>query len=158
MGYPLTDSSQDTLIDSMITSARAWLEGRTALSLVSKSYKAYFEAEDAEDGWFELPVSPVLADPAIAVTMNGVSTTFQQRGLKTVRICPDSVISTIAVGTSFTSYLEVVFQAGATNEQANNVLLELVSMAFNNRDSGGNPFVSLPYDIKQRIQALSLNI
>jgi len=158
MGYPLTETSQDSLIESMITSARQWLEGRTALSLVSKSYKAYFEAEDAEDGWYELPVTPVLSSPAITVTMNGVSTTFQQRGLKTIKICPDSVLGTIDVGAPFTNYLEVTFQAGATSEAANNVLLELVSIAFNNRDSGGVAYARLPYDIQERIKALSLNI
>ena len=158
MGYPLTDTSQDTTIESMITTARAWLEGRTALSLVSKSYKAYFEEDENEDGWYELPVSPVLDTPAIVCTMNGTETTYQQRGLKTVKVYPDSVFGTITAGVSIPSYLEVVFQAGATNESANHVLLELVSIAFNNRDGGNQSFARLPYDLRQRIQSLSLNL
>lgn len=158
MGYPLADTSQDDTIESMITTAREWLEGRTALSLVSKSYKAFFEIEDADEGWYELPVSPVLDTPAITVSMNGVSTTFQQRGLKTIKICPDSVFGTILVGTTISSYVEAVFQAGATNETANNILLELVSIAFNNRDGGGTSYARLPYDLRSRIDSISNNI
>lgn len=158
MGYPLSDTSQDTIINRMITAAREWLEGRTSLSLVSKSYKAKFETDEQEDGWYELPVSPVLDTPAIAVTMNGTITTFQQRGLKTVKIYPDSVFGTITAGVSTPSYLEVVFQAGATNESANSILLELVSISFNNREGGGVSFARMPYDLQQRISAISNNI
>jgi len=161
MGYPSTDTSQDTIIDRMITSAREWLEGRTALSLISKSYKAYFEPEDADEGWYELPVSPVLALPAITVVMNGIDTTFQQRGLKRIRICPDTVFGTIQVGASVTSsYVEVTFQAGASSERANAILLELVSITFNNRNGDDNnlSFARLPYGLQQRITAMSDNL
>lgn len=159
MGYPATDTSQDTTIDSMIKAAREFLEGRTALSLVSKSYKVYFDIEDLDDGWFELPVSPVLDTPAITCEMNGVSTTFEQKGLKTIRVAPDSVFSTILVGATVGSpYGEVIFQAGATNATANNILLELVSIAFNNRDGGGSSYARLPYDLRSRIDSISNNI
>jgi hypothetical protein len=160
MNYPAADTSQDTFIDSCIVVARKWLEKRTALSIVSKSYKAYFEREDAEAGWYELPFSPVLTTPVITSSMNGVSTTFQQVGMGKVRVMPDSVFGTTHIGgSSVPSYLEVIFQAGATNEEANNILLELVSIAFNNRaGSGGVSTGNIPYDLLQRIDSISENI
>lgn len=159
MGYPLSDESQNSIITRMITSARLWLEGRTALSLVSKGYKAYFEPDDADEGWYELPVSPVLDEPAITVKMNGTDTTFQKRGLTTIKIYPDKVFGTIAVGSSDSSYVTVTFQAGATSEMANTILLELVSIMFNNRDSGiGVSYSRLPFDLQQKINSISVNL
>ena len=157
MGY--LGSDQDTIISKMITSAREWLEQRTSLSIVSKSYKAYFEKEDAEDGWYELPVSPVLALPAITITMNGVSTTFQQRGLSKIRVMPDSVISTVLVGaTSRPSYIEVVFQAGATNLTANECIKKIVSSMFNHREDGeGVSVTRIPFDTLAMIESISQN-
>jgi|WetSurMetagenome_2_1015567.scaffolds.fasta_scaffold00157_54 uncharacterized phiE125 gp8 family phage protein len=159
MGFPSADTSQDTTIDAMIIAAREWLEQRTGLSIVSKSYKVYFEEDDAEDGWFELPVSPVLATPAITVAMNGVSTTFQQMGLKRIKIMPDSVFGTILVGASTNpSYVEVVFQAGATNGTANLCLLKIVSSMFNYREDGiGVNIARLPFDTVSLINSLSTN-
>lgn len=160
MGYPSSDTSQDTLIESLITAAREYLEKTTGLSLVSKSYKAYFEQDDAEDGWYELPFSPVLASPAITCSMNGVSTTFQQIGLNRVRVMPDAVIGTLLVGQSSTpSYLEVTFQAGATNNLANKCLMSIVSRMFNYREDGiGVNTARLDYDTRRLIQSLKTNL
>ena len=155
MGYPSTDTSQDDTIDNMIIAARKWLEKRTGLSVVSKSYKAYFEEEDAEDGWYELPFSPVSDTPAITVSISGTSTTFQQRGLKRVRICPDSVFSTINVGQSYASYIEVTFDAGEDSEEANDILLHLVSISFNDRNGGNLTASKIPYSLLQRIDLLT---
>lgn len=159
MGFPASDTSQDGTIDTMITSARIWLEQRTALSIVSKQYKAYFEADDMEDGWYELPVSPVIGTPVTTMTMNGVTTTYRQMGLNRVKIQPDSVFGTLLVGqTSTPSYMEVTFQAGATNGEANEILLGIVSFMFNNREGGTSVNIaSLPWDLKGRINALSMN-
>ena len=160
MGYPLTDTSQDATIDALITAAREFLEKRTSLSLVSKSYKAYFDEDDSVDGWYDLPVSPVLATPAITVSVSGVSTTFQQRGLNRVKICPDSVFSTMLVGQSDAgSYVEVVFQAGATNGTANKCLFNIVSFMFNHREDGvGISVARLPFDTVSLINSISENI
>lgn len=160
MGYPLTDTTQDDNIDTMITTAREFLEQRTALSLVSKSYKAYYEKEDAEDGWYELPVSPVLSSPAITCEMNGVSTTFQQKGLTRVSVYPDNVIGTIPIGGSgLVSYMEVTFQAGATNVTANEIIKRLVSFMFNHREDGiGLNIARLPFDTLAMIQSITVNL
>jgi uncharacterized phiE125 gp8 family phage protein len=159
MGYPLSDTSQDDLIDLMIISAREFLEDRTALSIVEKDYKVYFDEGEDDEGWFELPVSPVDPD-GITCSVNGTSTTFQQRGLKKIRVCPDSVISTIVAGsTSVPYYLEVEFTAGATSERANQCLLHIVSAMFNYREDGiGVSMARLPFDTRQMIQSLSMNL
>jgi hypothetical protein len=160
MGYPLTDTSQDTLLDRFITSAREWLEGRTALSLVLKSYKAYYEPMEADEGWYEVPVVPVASTPTLVVKMNDVVTTFEQKGLKRIFVRPDKTFSTIQVGASSDiPYLTIEFDAGATNESANAVLLELISVMFNHRDSGvGVSYSRLPFDLQQRVNGLSNNL
>jgi uncharacterized phiE125 gp8 family phage protein len=157
MGYPLSEQSQDLLIEGMITSAREWLEQRTALSLVSKDYKVYFEPGEADDGWYELPISPVIGTPV--VSMNGVVTTFEQKGLSRIFISASSVISTILIGqVTAANYIEIEFTAGATNKGANDVLMELVSFKFNNREGSTTlNIASLPYDLRGRINALSMN-
>lgn len=157
MGYPTSDLSQDLLIESMIISAREWLEQRTALSLVSKDYKVYFEIEESEDGWYELPISPVTGTPV--VSMNGTVTTFEQKGLNRVAISASSVYSSILIGqTTAANYIEVEFTAGATNKSAISILMELVSFMFNNREGSSTlNLASLPYDLRSRIGSLSMN-
>lgn len=158
MGFPASDTSQDTTIDNMITVAREWVEQRTGLSLVSKSYKAYFDKEDAEDGWYDLPVSPVLTLPVITAEMSGVSITFEQVGSKRVRIRPDTVMGTIPIGgASGVSYLEVTFQAGATNKTANQCILSVVSSMFNYREGGVN-VARIPFDTLSLIDSISVNL
>lgn len=262
MGYPLADTSQNATIDSMIIAAREWLEKRTALSLISKSYRAYFEKCDQDDGWYELPVSPVLDVPAIKVvirraikrldtitltgtqaggtanivcdgltkvatfdttltktasnfvtvnavaylavgvvltsygedliftanvagvnftgattitntvpTLSGIvvntranvteiNTSFSQEGLTRVRIRPDNVIGTVLVGASANPYyIEVTFQAGATNNIANQCLLSIVSSMFNHREDGINVNIArLPFDTISLINSISMNL
>jgi uncharacterized phiE125 gp8 family phage protein len=154
LGYTATD--QDTPIAQIITAARVWFENRTGLSVVSKSYKVYFDKEDRDEGWYELPVSPVLATPAITTTVNGVSTTFQQRGLNKVYVAPDNVIGTVGVGASATPYYsEVTFQAGESNEAANQCILEIAAAIFNNRDQGiGVNAARIPFDTLQRVNQM----
>jgi len=158
VGYAGAD--QNEVIDRIIIASREYFERYTGLSVVSKSYKAYFEEEDSDDGWYELPIAPVLDTPAITVTMNGTSTTFTQRGLKTVRILPDTVIGTVGVGiTSLPNYLEVTFQAGATNEAANQCILEIAATKFTHRDEGENiSLAHLPFDTVKTLKSLSKNL
>lgn len=159
MGY--TSSDQDAVIFRMIQTARVWLENRTGLSLVNKQYKAYFEREDAINGWYELPVSPVQATPAIIVKVCGTTTTFDQIGLDRVRIRPDTVIGTIAVGASAEIYyIEATFNAGASNDAANEILKRVVSSMFNAREDGGGAEVltgRIPYDTMRLIETIDQN-
>jgi uncharacterized phiE125 gp8 family phage protein len=161
MGYPTTD--QDTIIANMITVARQWLEARTGFSCVSKSYKAYFERDDALDNWYELPMVPVLAAPAITITVCGIATTFEQKGLRRVFIRPDTTWSTIGVGSTIEIYyLEATFQAGETSETANECIKRIVASMFNDRQDGrssgaGVSFARLPYDTIQLINSINTN-
>jgi len=159
MGHPASDTTQDALIDSMITAAREWLEQRTGVSVVSKSYKAYYEKYEDDDGWYDLPRSPVLASPVITVSVCGVSTTFQQEGLIRVRVSPDNTYGTIHIGSSTdVFYVEIIFQAGATNNIANLCLQNIVSTMFNFRDSAGVNVARIPFDTLQMIDSLGVNL
>lgn len=159
MGYLGTD--QDARIARLITVAREWLENRTGLSCVSKQYKAYFEKSDRDsEGWYELPMSPVLSSPAITVTVCGVSTTFTQKGLSRVKIKPDTMIGTLQIGSSSeTYYVEVTFQAGGSNATANECIRRIVASMFNEPQDGlstsGNVSVSrLAYDTLRLIETI----
>jgi hypothetical protein len=155
MGY--TPADQDITIRNMIIVARQWLENRTGLSCISKSYKAYFEKEDAVNGWYELPMSPVLALPAITVSVCGTSMTFTQKGLRRVKIKPESYWSTIS-GTTETYYVEAIFQAGEANDTANEIIKRIVSSMFNNREDGSDISVGrLPYDTLRLIETIDQN-
>jgi len=160
LGYPSTETSQDSLITGMITAAREFVEAYTGLSVVSKSYKVQFDKEDALDGWYELPVSPVLASPAITANVSGTTTTFTQKGLSTVSIYPDNVIGTIGVGSSVLNYyFEVTFTAGATNTTANLCIMRIVAQVFNHREDGINISLSrLDFSTIKLLDSISKNV
>jgi uncharacterized phiE125 gp8 family phage protein len=158
MGYPRTD--QDAKIVKLIRVAREWLENRTALSLVNKQYKAYFECEDRKNGWFELPVAPVLSDPAIVVAVCGVTADFDQKGLDEVWIRPYDVYGTIRIGASTsTYYVEATFNAGAKNDTGNECIIRIAATMFDQRDdnSGGVTVGRLPYDTMRLIETINRN-
>ena len=157
MGFSQTDNSQDATLSTMIATARKWLEDRTALSLVSKNYKARFEKDDADsEGYFELPVSPVTGTPSVNV--NGTTVTYLSRGLEIKRIKPDNVYSTLSSDTDY-YYCEVTFTAGAANETANLIIMAIVADLFNNRSSDMTISMGrLSYNIVQMINSISLNV
>ncbi len=158
LGYPATD--QDAAISKMISAAREFLERRTALSLVEKNYQAYFEKDECdEDGWYELPVSPVNTTKAISVTMSGSSTTFQQKGIKRIKINPDVVFGTLVSETSDSYYMVADFWAGASDKSANDILLGIVQAKFNHRDeSEGVNAAILPFGVLQSINQITMNL
>jgi hypothetical protein len=159
MGYLGED--QDDRIARLIKVAREWLENRTALSAVSKQYKAYFNKSDRDsEGWYELPMSPVLSSPAITVSVCGVSTTFTQQGMSRVKIKPDTMIGTLQIGSSSEIYyVEVTFTAGRPNETANECIRRIAASMFNEPQDGlstsGNVSVSrLAYDTLRLIETI----
>jgi uncharacterized phiE125 gp8 family phage protein len=158
IGYDADD--QDDVIRKMITTAREWLENRCALSLVNKQYTAYFEKSDARNGWYELPVAPVLSTPALVVAVNGVTVTAEEMGQSVKRVRPAVIYGTIGVGaTSSNWYMEVTFNAGATNNTANEVIKKIVTTMFNNREEGTGavPVGRLPYDTMRLIESIDNN-
>lgn len=158
LGYP-ADTSQDALMEGMITAARQWLEGRTALSFVEKDYKAYFEKDDADsEGYYELPISPVTSsDAEIIVSVTGTATTFQIKGLNIKRIKPDNVIGTISVGGSSQYYVTVEFSAGADNTGANEIIKQIAGIMFTNRSLNFSE-AWLPYNTRKQIEGMSVNV
>jgi len=160
IGYPKTD--QDSIIAGMITTARQWLETHCALSVVNKQYKAYFEKEDAEDGWYELPVSPVLSDPAIIVQVCGATVDHEEMGLNKKRIRPATVYGTIRIGaSSVIYYVEVTFNAGKANTVADEVIKRIVTSLFNARQDGVTEEISvgrIPYDTRRLIESINENM
>jgi hypothetical protein len=161
LGYLGTD--QDARIARLIKTSREWIEGRAALSCISKLYKAYFEKGDRDsEGWFELPVSPVLSTPEIIVAVSGVSSTFQQKGMNKIKIKPDSSFGTVRVGGSSTYYVEVTFQAGKPNETAFECIRRIAcTMFLEPQDGAGeNLKVStsrLSYDTLRLIESIDQN-
>lgn len=159
LGYPSAD--QDALISKLITASREFVEKRTALSLVEKNYQAYFERDECDDeGWFELPVSPVNSTTkTVTVSMSGTATTFQQKGIKRVKIKPDAVFGTILSDTTDTYYLVIDFWAGSSNQLLNSILLSIVASRFNHRDEGVDiNIASLPFDTIQMINQVTMNL
>jgi len=162
-GYPGSD--QDTLIASLITAAREMLEDETGLSCVSKVYEVEFDRWDMisddltkvgyqgwDDGWYRLPYSPVTV--ITSVEIGGVSTTYTQRGLKTVEIHPDVVVKT---GTTENT-LAVEFTAGEANTKCKNIILRMVLDFFNHRDDNeAGSYAALSYDTKRMISSISTN-
>jgi len=157
MGFPSADTSQDALIMTLISSARKWLEDYTSLSVVPKAYKARFEKEDADsEGYFWLPVSPVIGTPAVSV--NGTSVTFLQKGLEIIRVMPSATYSTVT-GNEESHYCDVTFTAGKKNETANMIIMGIVADLFNNRNSENTISMGrLSYNVVRMINSISLNI
>lgn len=156
IGYTGTD--QDSLIGSLITAARELLESETGLSVISKVYQVEFDRWDVmydeteQLGWFRLPYSPVTV--ITTVTIGGVTTTYSQKGLKMVDICPDQIIST---GTT-NNILAVEFTAGESSARAKNAILRIVSDFFNTREDGmGQTLASLSFDTQRLIDNLRTN-
>lgn len=157
MGFPSSDSSQDALISTLISAARKFVEDQTSLSVVSKSYKARFEKEDADsEGYFWLPVSPVTTTPVVSV--NGAVTDFLQKGLEIIRVKPNATYSTVT-GNESSYYCDVTFTAGRVNETANTIIKGIVADLFNNRNSENTISMGrLSYNVVRMINSISLNL
>lgn len=155
VGYPATD--QDTLIASLITAAREFLESETGLSCVSKVYEVEFDKYDAFSDdygyyWYRLPFSPVTV--ITTVTIGGTAVTYSQKGLKAVDICPDTIIQTGAVN----NVLAVTFTAGESNTIIKNAILRITADLFNNREDFSTASMSgLSFDTQRLISQLSTN-
>ena len=145
----LTDTSQDTLIGTMITAGRKWFENHTGLSIISKVYQCQFARGDDTDNWFELPFSPVTL--ISSVQKDGVDVDYEETGLKTLSIYPDSLISTSTSNNS----LDVEFTAGAADDIAKQALYRIVADLYNHRyDNQGVTSSLLSWDTMQLVNQL----
>lgn len=155
-GY--SDTDQDTRIGLLITVAREWLEARTGVSALAKSYKAYFEKGDRDsEGFYELPFSPVSGTPVVEVC--GVATTdFDSIGLDRKRIRPAASFGTIPVGGTSPYYVEVTFTAGESSKLANECIRRIVASMFNEPQDGAEVSMSrLPFDTLRLIESINQN-
>lgn len=151
-GY--SDTSFDTLIGTMITAARLWLEDHTGRSVISKSYEVEFDKSDGYENWYELPFSPVTSITSCEIDSTAV--TYSERGLDVVEIYPDSVIGT---GTTNDS-IDVEFIAGLTDERAVLALYRIVTDLFDVRKD--NPSMEMSsavpkWDTMKLVNELSNN-
>ena len=150
----IDDTSQDTLVGTMITAARLWLEDHTGRSVISKSYEVEFDKSDGYDNWYSLPFSPVTSITSCEIDSTAVS--YSERGLDVVEIYPDSVIGT---GTTNNS-IDVEFIAGATDTRAVMALYRIVTDLFDARKDNPAAEVSsavLKWDTMKLVNQLSNN-
>ena len=154
LGFDM-DAAQETLVGTMITAARQWLENKIAVSVLSKSYEVRFYTEDALDRYYELPFSPVAS--ITSVEISGTSINYDEKGLDRVYIRPQS--SVITNSTSDEAYLDCEFVAGAANTLANEVIKRIVSDMWDNRkdDLPDSPSSGLSWNTMRYIETLSNN-
>ena len=154
-GYSgIDDTSQDTLIETMITASRLWLEDHTGRSVISKSYEVQFDKSDGFENWYMLPFSPVTSITTCEIDDTAV--TYSERGLDIIEIYPDSVIGT---GTT-NNIIEVEFVAGATDSRAVMALYRIVTDLFDARKDNPAAQVStavLKWDTMKLVNQLSNN-
>jgi len=151
VGYSGTD--QNALFTQLITAARKWIENHFAFSCVSKSYIVRFEKSDAVDGWYELPVSPVISITSAAI--DSIDVDYEEKGDETRFINSDEVMST---GTS-SNELVVEFIAGAADDMAKTGIIRIVSDMFNNKDDSPENInaAKLSYDTMRFLEGLNHN-
>jgi len=151
----LDDTTYDTLIGTMITAARKWLEDHTGCSIISKSYEVEFDKSDGYDNWYELPFYPVTSITTCEI--DDTTVTYSERGQDTVEIYPDSVIGT---GTS-DNIIAVEFVAGASDERAVIALYRIVSDYYDAKKDNPSAVMSsaIPkWDTMKLVNQLSNNI
>lgn len=146
---------ETTLIGTMITTARKWLEDYTGLSVLSKSYEVRFYTEDKVGDYYELPFSPVTA--ITSVEISGTSVEYDERGLDRIYIRPQSTIITNT--TTDEAYLDCEFIAGASSTTGSLAIKRIVSDMWNNRKDNlpDSPAAGLSWDTMKYIELLSNN-
>lgn len=107
---------EDELINSLVKTAREYIEKYTGLSLTEKVYELYLNETDLDEGSIELPYSPIYEIQSVKMEdYKGTLTTLTQdsdyyvtgRDKKTIKILTTSVSSTDYI----THYL-ITYKAG----------------------------------------------
>jgi uncharacterized phiE125 gp8 family phage protein len=145
----LSDTTQDTLIGTIIKAARIWLENHTGRSLISKVYEVEFDREDGTDNWYELPFSPVTDIESVEV--GGTAVDYYEKGQKVTYIYP---LDSVSTGTT-NNTLDVEFTAGASDDVAIQALYRIVADLFNHRyDNQGVTASLLSWDTAKLVDQL----
>lgn len=99
IGYSATD--QDSYLTTLITSVRKWVENYTCLSAIEKVYEVAFERGDDLEGWFTLPIAPVLTVDSVQI--NAVDIEYDEIGLTQVKIYPYTSIGWQGINVEYTA-------------------------------------------------------
>ena len=154
LGYDL-DTGQETLIGDMITAARKWLEDYLGLSILSKSYEVRFYNEDALNGYYELPFSPITS--ITSVQISGTDVNYDEKGLDVKFIRPQQ--SVITNTSSDEAYLDSEFIAGAESPMGNDAVKRIVTDMWDNRKDNlpDSPAVGLSWRTMKYIETINNN-
>lgn len=121
--FTASDPTEDTLIESMITSARIKIEKLTGLALGEKTLQVLFRANEIINDSVVLPYSPLISitsvkavDAEEAKTELTLNSTYFKRGLKNVELNISYDGSGIGIGSNLTgSDIEVIYVCGFGN-------------------------------------------
>ena len=154
LGFTMT-TDQKTLVGTMITAARRWLEDKTALSVLSKTYEVRFYIEDKIGDYYELPFSPVTSITSVEVS--GTAIEYDEKGLDRLYIKPQASIITNTVTDE--AYLDCEFIAGADLDVANIAIMRIVSDMWDNRKDNlpDSPAAGLSWETMKYIETLNNN-
>ena len=152
----LDASTEDTLIDELVSAARRWAEKYAGVSLTAKTYTALFSELTTYEDEFDLPYSPVASITSVArVDQEGTETTltlndgYYKRGLKDLTIRPVKQFSTSGY---FDSMYKIVYTSDASlmNEDIKLALYKLVADFYENRQNErDDAIVQINYDSKR---------
>jgi len=114
-----------------------------------------FYVEDEMNDYYELPFSPVTS--ITSVDISGTAVDYDEKGLDTVYIKPQSSIITNT--TTDEAYLDCEFIAGASSPMANIAIKRMVSDMWDNRKDNlpDSPAVGLSWGTRKYIDTLNNN-
>ena len=168
--FTATDTTEDTLIESMIKSARILLERKSNLSFGAKTLQVLFRAEELINDSVMLPYSPLISITSVkavdaeetktALTLNSG---YFKRGLKNVELII-SYSGTGLVGSDLSgSDIEVIYVTGYGNaatetlpETWRELIRRQVKIWYLRGDEAN--YTELDFSIKMAADSLSNNI
>lgn len=155
IGY--SGSDQDSLLATMIKSARLFLESECGFSCISKVYQAEFEKSDAVDGWYKLPFYPVTLITSVEIGDTAVG--YEEKGLKVKEIKPDVLFQTIPILGTGLNILQVEFTAGESSDLAKMAIYRIVADLFNYKEDfvSGVNIAYLSFDTMRLVNSLNTN-
>lgn len=155
MGLPALSTNETTQMSGLITAARKWLEEKTGLSVLSKSYEVRYYTEDAIGDYYELPFSPVTS--ITSVEISGTAVEYDEKGLDIKYIRPQQ--SVITNTTSDEAYLDCEFVAGASSNEANYAIQRIVNDMWDNRKDNlpDSTVAGLSWETMRYIETLTTN-
>jgi len=169
--FTATDTTEDTLIESMIKSARIMLEKRMNIAVAEKTLTVLFRAGEVINDSVILPYSPFIAITSVkAVDTQGTKTTltlnstYFKRGINNLEIYISYNGTGIGVGSNISgSDIEVIYTCGYGNagtetlpETIRELIRRQVKIWYLREDDTNT--IDLSMSIKQGADLLSNNV